>query len=225
QGGPGVTGSNGLEPLRRAIAVGIASGLPVMVHITDFEAPIGDLLSMLSEGDIVTHCFTGSANGLRQNGEIAPAARAARERGVLFDVGHGAGSFDFEVAEAGARVGFWPDTISTDIHSMSAPKVTGLPDVMSKLLAVGMPLEDVIAAATNNAARAIGLADSLGTLREGAVADIAVLDLQAGPVEFADTFGHHRTGQQRLIARHTIRAGTVWGAPTHPGTGVALITS
>ncbi|MDQ6885641.1 MAG: amidohydrolase family protein, partial [Candidatus Dormibacteraeota bacterium] len=169
QGGPGVTGSNGLEPLRRAIAVGIASGLPVMVHITDFEAPIGDLLSMLSEGDIVTHCFTGSPNGLRQDGEIAPAARAARERGVLFDVGHGAGSFDFEVAEAAARVGFWPDTISTDIHSMSAAKVTGLPDVMSKLLAVGMPLENVIAAATNNAARAIGLADSLGTLREGAV--------------------------------------------------------
>jgi dihydroorotase len=224
QGGPEVTGSNGLEPLRRAIAAGEAFGLPVMVHITGSEAPIGELLSMLSEGDIVTHCFTGSPNGLRQDGKIADAARAARERGVLFDVGHGAGSFDFQVAEAAARVGFWPDTISTDIHSISAPKVTGLPAVMSKLLAVGMPLRDVISAATINAARAIGRADSLGSLREGAVADIAVLDLQTGPVEFSDTFGHQRTGKKRLSARHTIRAGVVWGAPAHPGTGVAVLT-
>jgi dihydroorotase len=143
---------------------------------------------------------------------------------VLFDVGHGAGSFDFEVAEAAARVGFWPDTISTDIHSISAPKVTGLPAVMSKLLAVGMPLRDVISSATINAARAIGRADSLGSLREGGVADIAVLDLQTGPVEFSDTFGHHRTGKKRLSARYTIRGGVVWGAPAHPGTGLAVLT-
>jgi dihydroorotase len=224
QGGPEVTGSNGLEPLRRAIAAGEAFGLPVMVHITGSEAPISELLSMLSKGDIVTHCLTGTPNGLRQDGKIADVALAARERGVLFDVGHGAGSFDFEVAEAAARVGFWPDTISTDIHSISAPKVTGLPDVMSKLLAVGMPLNDVISAATINPARAIGRAGSLGSLREGLTADLAVLDVQTGPVEFSDTFGHHRTGRKRLSARYTIRGGVVWGAPAHPGTGVAVLS-
>jgi dihydroorotase len=224
QGGPEVTGSNGLEPLRRAIAAGEAFGLPVMVHITGSEAPIGELLSMLSKGDILTHCFTGTPNGLRQDGKIADVALAARERGVLFDVGHGAGSFDFEVAEAAARVGFWPDTISTDIHSISAPKVTGLPDVMSKLLAVGMPLNDVISAATINPARAIGRAGSLGSLREGLTADLAVLDVHTGPVEFFDTFGHQRTGKKRLSARHTIRGGVVWGAPAHPGTGVAVLS-
>lgn len=224
QGGVGVTGANGLEPLRRATTVARMFGLPVMVHITESDAPIADLLSILSGGDIVTHCFTGSSNGLRHAGKIADAARAARERGVLFDVGHGAGSFDFEVAEEAARLGFWPDTISTDIHSISAPRVKDLPSVMSKLLAVGMPLKDVISATTNRAARAIGRVGALGSLRVGAVADIAVLDLQAGPVEFADTFRHQRMGQERLSARYTIRAGVVWGAPAHPGTGVAVLT-
>lgn len=224
QSGPTVTGANGLEPLRRAIAVGDATGMPVMVHITDSDAPIGELLSLLRKGDIVTHCFTGSENGLRQGGAIADAARAARERGVLFDVGHGAGSFDFEVAEAAARAGFWPDTISTDLHSLSAPNAKSLPTVMSKLMSVGMPLTDVISAATTRAARAIGRSDKIGSLQVGAVADIAVLDQTSEPIEFADTFGHQRTANGQLHARHTIRAGLVWGAPTHPGIGVAALT-
>jgi dihydroorotase len=95
---------------------------------------------------------------------------------------------------------------------------------MSKLLAVGMPLNDVISAATINPARAIGRAGSLGSLREGLTADLAVLDVHTGPVEFFDTFGHQRTGKKRLSARHTIRGGVVWGAPAHPGTGVAVLS-
>lgn len=223
QGGAGVTGTNGLEPLRRALTVGRSTGLPVMVHITDSDEPIADLLAMLREGDIVTHCFTGSANGLRQDGRIVESAIRARERGVLFDVGHGAASFDFEAAHAAATVGFWPDTISTDLHSISAPKVKNLPDVMSKMLAVGMPLGDVISAVTNRAAAAICRQDQLGALRIGAVADIAVLDLLSGAVELTDNFGHRRSTNTTLSARHTIRAGAVWGSPTHPGTGVAVI--
>jgi dihydroorotase len=224
QSGPKVTGANGLEPLRRAVTAGNAAGVPVMVHITDSDAPIGELLSLLRKGDIVTHCFTGSENGLREGATIAEAARAARNRGVLFDVGHGAGSFDFEVADAAGRADFWPDTISTDLHSLSAPMAKDLPTVMSKMMAVGMPLKEVISAATSRAARAIGRGDKLGSLQVGAVADIAVLDQTAETIDFADTFGHQRTANGQLKARYTIRAGLVWGAPTHPGTGVAVFT-
>jgi dihydroorotase len=223
QGGPNVTGTNGLEPLKRALEVGRSFGLPVMVHITDSEQPTEELLRMLGRGDIVTHCFTGSEHSLRGDGRLASAAGEARERGVLFDVGHGAGSFDFEVAELAARAEFWPDTISTDLHSISAPKAKSLPDVMSKMLAVGMPLKDVIASVTERAARALGREDRLGTMRPGCVADIAVLDLQTTPSKFADTFGHERTGAERLTARHTIRGGAVWGSPSHPGIGVGVL--
>ena len=142
---------------------------------------------------------------------------------MLFDVGHGAGSFDFDVADIAAKSDFWPDTISTDLHSISASKAKSLPDVMSKMLAIGMPLKAVIAAVTSKAARAIGRADRLGTLRPGVVADIAVLDLHHEQVQLSDTFGHTRSGQERLTARLTIRAGAVWGAPSHPGMGVAVL--
>lgn len=223
QGGPAVTGENGLEPLKRAIAVGRSVGLPVMVHITDSDRPIAELLAILGKGDIVTHCFTGSPNGLRQNGHIVDAARRARERGVLFDVGHGAGSFDFDVAEAAARSGFWPDTISTDLHSISAPRAKSLPDVMAKMLAVGMPFNDVVAAVTSRAAAAISRGDRLGSLRVGSVADVAVLDRHRSPTVMFDTFENERTAEEALVARHTIRAGLVWGAPTHPGTGISVL--
>ncbi len=223
QGGPSITGAHGLEPLRRAIAVSRAVRLPVMVHITDSDAPIADLLAILGAGDIVTHCFTGSPHGLRHDGGIADAARAARDRGVLFDVGHGAGSFDFDVAEAAVRSRFWPDTISTDLHSISAATVRNLPDVMSKMLAVGMPLVDVISATTNRAAGAIGRGATLGTLQVGRVADVAILDLHRGDQEFLDSSGRARIAESWLSARHTVRAGLVWGSPGHPGTGVAVL--
>lgn len=222
QGGPSITGANGLEPLRRALTVARALQLPVMVHISDSDAPIAELLALLGKGDIVTHCFTGSERGLREDGKFADSARAARTRGVLFDVGHGAGSFDFEVAEAAARLEFWPDTISTDLHSISAPIVRSLPDVMSRMLTVGMPLVDVIAATTDRAARAISRSETLGSLQVGRVADIAILDMNDGPHEYADTTGHTRSASVWLSARHTVRAGIVWGLPTHPGTGVSV---
>ncbi|TMD19204.1 MAG: amidohydrolase/deacetylase family metallohydrolase [Chloroflexi bacterium] len=223
QGGAGVTGSNGLEPLRRAAQVKDLTGLPVMVHITDSDAPIEDLLGFLNQGDIVTHCFTGSDHGLRERNGISNAALAARKRGVLFDVGHGAGSFDFGVAEAAARMGFWPDTISTDLHSISAPTAKSLPSVMSKMLAVGMPLKEVIEATTSRAAKAINRESSIGSLVVGRVADIAVLEKRNGEVQLTDTFGNTRTADRQLMARATIRAGVVWGAPAHPGIGVAVL--
>jgi dihydroorotase len=223
QGGPAVTGTNGLEPLRRAVSVGQKLQLPVMVHITGSEDPLAAVLDLLSRGDIVTHCFTGTANGLLEGGRIAEAAVAARQRGILFDVAHGAGSFDFEVAEAAARAAFWPDTISTDLHSISAVNAKDLPFVMSKMLAVGMPVEEIIAAVTSRAAQAIGRAGQLGSLKVGAVADIAILDVMDDPVEFTDTFGHRRSGDRQFAVRQTIRAGLVWGAPSHPGVGTSVL--
>jgi dihydroorotase len=222
-GGPTVTGANGLEALRRAVSVGQKLQLPVMVHITDSDVSLMDVLAVLNRGDIVTHCFTGSANGLIEEGGIDQAAVAARRRGVLFDVGHGAGSFDFQVAEAAARIAFWPDTISTDLHSISFGKAKSLPSVMSKMLALGIPLNEVIAAATSRAAQAIGRDGQLGSLRVGVVADIAILDLKESPVEFADTFGHNRAADRQFEVRHTIRAGAIWGAPSHPGLGTSVL--
>lgn len=222
QGGAGVTGDNGLEPLRRALAVGDSTTRPVMVHITDSETPIAELLALLRPGDIVTHCFTGTSHGLAEAGGLK-AAQDAHERGVVFDVGHGAGSFDFEAAELAGKAGFWPDTISTDLHSISAPMAQSLPAVMSKMLAIGMPLSEVIAATTSRAARVINRQDSLGSLQPGRVADIAVLDRQDTELQYQDTFGHVRRSRGRLTCRATVRAGVVWGAPTHPGVGVAML--
>ena len=223
QGGPAVTGANGLEPLRRAVSVGQKLQLPVMVHITGSEDPLEAVLDLLSRGDIVTHCFTGTANGLVEEGRLVEAAEEARRRGILFDVAHGAGSFDFEVAEAAARAGFWPDTISTDLHSISAENAKSLPYVMSKMLAVGMPVEEIIAAVTSRAANAIGRTGQMGSLAVGAVADIAVLDIKDDPVEFTDTFGRRRSADRQFAVRQTIRAGIVWGSPSHPGVGTSVL--
>jgi dihydroorotase len=222
QGGAGVTGDNGLEPLRRALTVGESTARPVMVHITDSEAPLADLLSLLRPGDIVTHCFTGTSHGIVEAGGLK-AVQEARARGVIFDVGHGAGSFDFDAAELAGNAGFWPDTISTDLHSISAPMAESLPVVMSKMLAIGMPLTDVITATTARAAQVIHRGDTLGSLGVGRVADLTVLDLKSPEVEYRDTFGHVRHSTHQLSCRASVRAGVVWGAPTHPGVGVAVL--
>ena len=222
QGGAGVTGDNGLEPLRRALAVGVSTARPVMVHITDSEAPIAELLALLRPGDIVTHCFTGTAHGIVEMGGLK-AVEQARDRGVIFDVGHGAGSFDFDAAELAGKAGFWPDTISTDLHSISTPMAQSLPVVMSKMLAIGMPLTEVIAATTTKAAQSIHREDTLGSLRVGRVADIAVLDIEPDEVEYRDTSGHVRRSRDRVACRASLRAGVAWGAPTHPGVGVAML--
>ena len=120
-------------------------------------------------------------------------------------------------------MGFWPDTISTDLHSISAPTAKSLPSVMSKMLAVGMPLKEVIEATTSRAAKAINRESSIGSLVVGRVADIAVLEKRNGEVQLTDTFGNTRTADRQLMARATIRAGVVWGAPAHPGIGVAVL--
>jgi dihydroorotase len=181
-----------------------------MVHLGGAPAPLAELLELLRPGDVVTHCYTPAGNGLVEGGAVIDAAHAARERGVLFDVGHGAGSFDSDIAEAAVAEQFWPDTISTDLHSVSLGLVVGMPTTMTKLLSLGMPLRDVVAASTCVPARIARAGDGVGTLAVGAPADIAVLEQADEETELADSSGKRRTFTQVLRARHTIRGGTPW---------------
>jgi dihydroorotase len=174
-----VIAKHGLEPLKRAIqACEIAgTGAKVMCHIGGVETPelMSQILDTLRAGDVLTHCYSGAPNiggkftNIVQDGKLLPAALAAKQRGVVFDVGHGGGSFDYTVAEAAIAAGTGPDTISSDIHVFSGntPGMPYLTWVMSKFLNMGFTLEQVIAMATTNPAKVIGRAPKLGTLHDG----------------------------------------------------------
>jgi dihydroorotase len=215
-----VVGQNGLEPLRRALRAAelAGKGVPVMCHIGAAPGNLSDLLDLLRPGDILTHAYSGAGNNTVQNGQLLAAARAAKQRGVVIDVGHGGGSFDFTVCEPAMQQGMAPDTISSDIHSVSinTPGYPTLPWVMSKFLALGLSLEDVVARATVAPAKVIGRVPGLGTLRVGAPADLSIMDVVDGPVEFVDTRKNTRTGQRKLVPYLTIRAGRPFGRPPLP---------
>lgn len=212
-----VVGHNGVEPLKRAIAAIDRSGTNgrVLCHIGDAPGELATLLDLLRPGDILTHAFSGAGNNVVVDGRLHAAAAAAKQRGVVIDVGHGGGSFDFTVAEPAMAQGLMPDTISSDIHAFSGntPGMPYLPWVMSKFLALGVPLEQVIAMATINPARIVGRVEGLGTLAVGAPADIAVLELVEEKVKFVDTRGNTRDGTRYLKPAHTVRAGRPFGRP------------
>jgi dihydroorotase len=214
-----IVGDNGLEPVRRAVEAGERAGLPVMVHIGGAPAPLSEIFDLLRPGDIVTHCFTPIGNGLVEGNRLIEAAEPAREKGIVFDSGHGFGSFDYATAEVAFEAGFWPDTISTDLHSLSASGPVGdMATTMSKFLNLGMPLHEVIRATTARPAEVIGRPETVGSFRIGGAADITVLDQASGAFEFRDSSGAVRTAPQRLVVSNTIRAGIPWGAPLpHPG--------
>jgi dihydroorotase len=193
-------GANGVEPLRRALAVGAACGVPVMVHIGTQPPPLDEVLELLRPGDIVTHCASGVAVA------VGPAARAAYARGVLFDIGHGSGGFAFDVLEDQLAAGTPPHTVSTDLHARSLyGPAFDLPTTMAKLLAVGMTLADVVTAATESPARALGL--TAGTLSPGAPADLAVFAVEEGPFEVVDAHRQVRHAPVRLVNQATYVAG------------------
>lgn len=215
-----VVGHNGLEPLRRAIRAAelAGKGVRVMCHIGAAPGSLSDLLDLLRPGDVLTHAYSGAGNNTVQNGQLLPAARAAKQRGVIIDVGHGGGSFDFTVCEPAMQQGMAPDTISSDIHSVSinTPGYPTLPWVMSKFLALGMALEEVVARATVEPAKIIGRVPGLGTLQVGAPADLAIMDVVDGPVEFVDTRNNKRPGKTKLVPYLTIRGGRPFGRPPLP---------
>lgn len=214
-----VVGNNGIEPLRRAIAAAQKAGpwARVMAHIGNCDAPLSDVLDMMRPGDIITHCYSGAfgKNNIVENGTLLPAALRAKKRGVLFDVAHGGGSFNFDIAEAAIKQGLLPDTISSDIHSASlqSPSVPLFPNVLSKFLALGFSLDDVIAKATSVPAHIIDRVPGLGTLILGAPADIAIFRLVEGPVTFLDTDKNTRPGRAKLEVVSVIKGGRPNGLP------------
>ncbi len=201
----------GIAPLHLALQAAEALGKPLMVH-TDLPPPTRrEVLPLLRPGDILTHAFrpfpNGPLAGAGSAGQVLPELWAARERGVVIDLGHGMGSFSFESARACLAQGFLPDVISSDVHALCIDgPAYDLPTTMSKLLNLGMSLDQVIAASTAAPARAIGRPD-LGTLREGAVADVTVLDAQVGEFPFVDVLGQEMTGAHRLVPALTVVGG------------------
>ncbi|KAK7481429.1 hypothetical protein BaRGS_00027385 [Batillaria attramentaria] len=217
-------GRNEQEAYRRALSAARASNVPLMVHHGLSSVPTvtcsgvlscpGDLLA----GDIYTHAFHGHDGGIvdKSTGCVLPDVWEAKRRGVLFDIGHGAGSFSWATAEACSREGFWPDIISTDLHteSMDGPAYD-LPTVMTKLLHVGMPLRDVIAAVTSKPAAAIRRSDVLGSLQVGREADITILRLEDCDLELEDSFGETRRIQKRIVPVRVFRAGKEFPITDH----------
>jgi len=204
-----LAGRNGVEAVARAVEAGIEIGCPVMVHIGGSYAPIEDILSQLRAGDIVTHAFTAWEPGIFDSDlRVIPSALEARARGVLFDVGHGAGSFAFRRGEAALADGFRPDTISSDLHrfNVNGP-VFDLLTTMSKYLHLGLPLDDVLAMTTVAPAAALGRSGEMGRLAVGAAADIAVLRLDEGRFPFVDSIGTIIEGRQRLAPVATFKRG------------------
>src|SRR6266581_380222 len=164
--------------------------------------------------DIVTHSYSGAGNNIVQNGQLISAAKAAKQRGVIFDVGHGGGSFDFTVCEPAMMQGCHVDTISSDIHAVSinTPGYPTLPWVMSKFMAMGVSLEEVVQRATIEPAKLIGRVPGLGTLTVGAPADVAIFDYVDGPaVEFVDTRQNKKSGTKKLVPVLTVREGRPFG--------------
>jgi dihydroorotase len=227
-----VIAQHGLEPLKRAIraceiAGPSASGIggKVMCHIggVQTQAMMSEVLDTLRPGDILTHCYSGAPNvagqgtNIVQEGRLLPAALAAKQRGVVFDVGHGGGSFDYTIAEAAIQQGAPPDTISSDIHVFSGntPGMPFLTWVMSKFLNLGFTLEQIIAMATTNPAKAIGRQAKLGTLQVGAPADLTLLELVEGPVSFVDTRNNTRQGRVHIRPAQTVSGGVPFGRPFH----------
>jgi dihydroorotase len=203
-------GENGVEPLRLAVQAAEQAKTRVMVHI-GAGISLPTVLDLLRPGDIVTHCFQGRGDCIIDDrGRVLPEVREAQRRGIVMDVGHGMGSFRWEVSERALDQGFTPDVISTDLHggNLYGP-VHDLPTTLSKFLHLGLSLEQVVAAATQAAARAIGRPE-LGTLRPGSPADIAVFELVEGEFEMFDTHGRSRTAHQKLETVYTIAGGHVF---------------
>src|ERR1700723_582688 len=205
-----VAGANHLEALRRAQEVATAFNLPVMIHIGQNYSPLRALLALLKRGDIITHVYAPGKNGiLDDKGVLLPEVMAAHRRGIIFDFGNGVSDhFDWDTVEKATRQGVWPDTFSTDWNTSSKTSgVVDLPNVMSKLIMYGMPLKEIIAAATLNAARCFPAFDDRGTLNVGAPADVAIMELREGTFEFLDNYKGTRTGRQRLFPSETVLNG------------------
>jgi dihydroorotase len=207
-------GASGAAPLDIALEVAEETGLPVMAHLDHPPPSRLEVLSRLRRGDILTHCFRPFPNApVHGDGRIREEVVEARRRGVIFDIGHGGGSFGFRTAEAMLEAGFLPDVISSDVHTLSinGPAFDQLV-TMSKFLCLGMELADVIRASTAAPAAALGRRD-IGTLAVGTAGDATLIELVEGEFDYRDVLGEARSGRWQLRARGLVVAGRWWHPP------------
>ena len=203
-------GESGVKPLTLALEAAEQLGLPVMAHFDTPPPARRQVLDLLRPGDVLTHCFRPFPNVPLTAGEVRAEMQAAREHGVVFDIGHGMGSFGFDVARAMLDGGFAPDVISSDAHSLSEDgPAFDLLVTMSKMLCLGMGLSDVISAATARPAAVLGRPE-LGALTPGSPGDAAVLALEDGEFDYVDAKGDHLTGARRLAVREIVLNGRLW---------------
>jgi dihydroorotase len=213
-----VAPSAGIAPLRTAREAADAAGVPLVVHPNDaWCGGIEPILELMKPGDILTHCFHGRDTGiLDDRGMLKQQVREAAERGVIFDVGHGVGSFRWEVAEHALAQGFLPRTISTDIHRYNVQgPVFDLATTMSKFLLLGMPLPEVVARVTANPATLLPKEEGpegrgAGTLRVGSRGEAVVFSMKSGSFDFYDAHGARRTGRLRVLPTHVVHDGRLY---------------
>ncbi len=209
--GKSASGNSGAQPMYMALEVAEEVGLPIMAHLDNPPPSRREVVEKLRKGDILTHCFRPFPNApVRADGRVREEVLAARARGVIFDIGHGGGSFGFETTRKMLEADFLPDVISSDVHAISIEgPAFDLLTTMSKFLCLGVPLGKVIAMATANPAKAIGRKD-LGTLRKNGCGDATILSVKSGKFDYTDCIGETIIGKQRLVSAGVVLAGKWW---------------
>ncbi len=207
------SGPSGIAPLDVALLVAEETSLPLMLHIDEPPPTYEAVVARLRPGDVLTHCFRPSPNApINPQGRVKPAVLEARERGVIFDIGHGKGSFSWATARGMMQAGFPPDVISSDVHALciNGPAYDQV-TTMSKFLLLGMPLPEIVAASTVNPARALQRPE-LGSLKPGSAGDASILDVKRGEFRYEDVLGEVLTGPERIAAEGLV----VGGKRLHP---------
>jgi dihydroorotase len=211
------SGTSGIVPLRMALEVANEVGMPLMAHIDHPPPSYEEVVSLLRPGDVLTHAFRPFPNApCSAQGTVKQIVLEARERGVLFDIGHGKGSFAFKVARAMLANGFYPDTISSDVHLLciNGPAYDQV-TTMSKFLCMGMPFPDVVAASTVNAAMALRRPE-LGSLKPGSVGDATLLSIREGKFDYEDVVGEHLIGDRKIVSEGVVIGGRWWHPKESP---------
>src|SRR5450631_1994699 len=209
--GAHASGRSGTVPLDIALQVADEVGVPLMAHIDHPPPSYEEVIARLRPGDILTHAFRPFPNSpATAQGTVKRAVLEARARGVMFDIGHGKASFAFKTARAMIANGFLPDTISSDVHTLciNGP-ACDLVTTMSKFLCLGMPLGDVIAASTVNAATALKRPE-LGSLKPGSVGDATILSIREGAFDYVDVVGEHLIGDRKIVSEGVVIGGRWW---------------
>jgi dihydroorotase len=205
------SGASGIVPLQIALEVANEVGMPLMCHIDHPPPTYEEVVSLLRPGDVLTHAFRPFPNApCTAQGTVKQIVLQARERGVLFDIGHGRGSFAFKTARAMLANGFYPDTISSDVHILciNGPAYDQV-TTMSKFLCMGMPFPDVVAASTVNAAMALRRPE-LGSLKPGSVGDATLLSIKEGKFDYEDVVGEHLVGDRKIVSEGVVVGGRWW---------------